>query len=82
MGPSSKKHHKAKFRPLGLSTLSAVKFNGFFKFFKVKFNSKKVKFNTKTVKFNTKKSELDFFLAISGSRHAREDLEKRKIIRI
>ena len=38
---------------LGYSTLSAVKFNGFFLKFKVKFNSKKVKFNTKKVKFNT-----------------------------
>ena len=31
-----------------VSTLSAVKFNGFLKKFKVKFNSKRVKFNSKS----------------------------------
>ena len=42
-----------------------------------------MKFNTKKVKFNTKKSEvqhllnLTFFIAISGSRRAREDFKKR-----
>ena len=59
------------------STLSAVKFNGFFKKFKVKFNSKKVKFNGKKwsstpksevqhqkVKFNTKKSEVQHLYKI------------------
>jgi len=43
-------HHQLRMLPPHdsvVSTLSAVKFNGFFKKFKVKFNSKKVKFNGK-----------------------------------
>ena len=43
------------FKNLKCSTLSAVKSNGFFNFFKVKSNCKKVKSNGKKVKSNGKK---------------------------